>query len=117
MTTSIDMTSRERVAAILEDLNSGDVSPQHVRTYLMTVTGLQATFAQEYRVADLAFKHILWLERQKHKSAADSRMAAETSPQYAAMREAKDWDDLCTKAYQACKVFLSSLDTEMRLAR
>ena len=44
-------------------------------------------------------------------------MVAETSLQYARMREAKDTRELVSEMNRSCRAYVRSLDEEMRLAK
>jgi hypothetical protein len=117
MTTSIDMTSRERVAAIQAALLDSEVTPEMARQYLMTLTGLLGSLTTELRVADMAYKHHLHQCYQAEASANRAKIAAEDSVHFDAMKVAKDTHELCIETIRSCKVFLRSLEEEMRLAR
>jgi hypothetical protein len=111
------VTARERVEAIRQVLADGDALPAQVRNDLMVLTGLFGSLTVEYRVSELAYKHVLNGCYQAEASANRARIAAEATPHYRAMSEAKDAMNLCIEAIRSCKTFLRSLDEEMRLSR
>lgn len=116
-TTSTSMTSRERVADIAEALQAHEVTPEEARNYLMALTGLLGALTQEFRLADRAFKRVLFQCQQVEKVAARARVAAEATTEYDEMCACKDASGWCEEAIMSCKAFLRSLDNEMNLAR
>jgi hypothetical protein len=111
------VSNRERVIAISEELQSGEVLPAAARNYLMAATGLLGAFVQEHRLAERAYRHVLYGCQQVEKVAARAKVASEVTPQYDEMVAAKDAVAYCEQVIMSLKVFLRSLDNEMQLSR
>jgi hypothetical protein len=111
------MTTTERLAEIQRDLLMPDAGPQTARKHLVTLTAMWGDFRADATRTDLAYKAVLGACRSTHKSAADARMAAEASEEYALARKAKDEEAFCLELIRSCKAAMRSIDEEMRLAR
>lgn len=110
------MTIRERIQAIQVDLRDSTVTPDMARKSLMTLTGLLGNVNQEQRTSDMAYKRVLLSAYESEEHANRARIKAETSAEYLRSREAKDTRDLVVELIRSCKVYLRSLDEEMRLS-
>lgn len=108
---------RERVKKIQGDLRDGALTPDLTRESLVTLTALLGNVNDEQRVADLDYKHVLRAAYESEQKANRARLVAETSPEYARSREAKDTRELVIEMIRSCRAYLRSLDEEMRLAR
>lgn len=111
------MTSIERLAKIQADLLQDDAGPQTARTHLVTLTAMWGDFMSTATDKDLAYKRVLPIFRAIHKSAKDAEMHAEASPEYEAMRRAKESEAFVLELIRSCKAAMRSIDEEMRLAR
>ena len=110
------MTIRERVKVIQTTLREGP-TPGVVRESMITLTALLGNVTDEQRAADHEYKLVLLGCLQGDEAANRARIRAEVTPQYQRSREAKDTADLVVEMVRSCKVYLRSLDEEMRLAR
>ena len=108
---------RERVKKIQRELRDGALTPDLTRESLVTLTALLGNVNDEVLTADLDYKHVLRAAYESEEKANRARMVAETSPQYARMREAKDTQTLVVEMIRSCRAFLRSLDEELRLSR
>lgn len=111
------MTIRERIRKIQGDLRDGALTPDLTRESLVQLTALLGNVSDEQRAADSEFKVVLLDAMRTESKANRARIVAETSPQYARAREAKDTATLVTEMIRSCRAYLRSLDEEMRLAR
>lgn len=112
-----ELTVRDRVRVIQRDLRDTAPTPEVVRRFLMTLTGLLGNVNQEQRDADMAYKLVLLKAYELEAHANRARIKAETSAEYLRSREAKDTRDLVVELIRSCKVYLRSLDEEMRLSQ
>lgn len=111
------MTSiRERVKEIQKDLRDGALTPDMARESLVQLTALYGNVLDELREADADYKAVLLAHLNAETKANRARMHAEASPEYARVREADDCKKLVIEMVRSCKVYLRSLDEEMRLA-
>jgi uncharacterized protein Smg (DUF494 family) len=111
------MTIRERIKEIQTQLRDGDFTPHIARDSLVTLTALLGNVHDEQRTADHAYKVVLLRFYEAEETANRAKIRAETSLEYLRAREAKDTRDLVVEMIRSCKVYLRSLDEEMRLAR
>ena len=108
---------RERVSNIQKQLRDGALTPDLTRESLVTLTALLGNVNAELMTADLEYKHVLRAAYESEQKANRARMVAETSVQYARMREAKDTRELVIEMIRSCRAYVRSLDEEMRLAK
>ncbi len=111
------MSVRERIRAIQKQLGQGALTPDLARESLVHLTALLGNCNDEQRAADHEYKLVLLGCLQGSEPANKARIRAEVTPQYQRSREAKDTADLVVEMIRSCKVYLRSLDEEMRLAR
>ena len=83
----------------------------------MALTALLGNCTEVYREADLSYKPVLLKHLQAGGAANRARIEAECSPEYACLREAKDYLVLVQQLIVTCRAYLRSLDEEMRLSR
>lgn len=96
-------------------LMRADVPLMTVREYMVRLTAMWGTFRQRHTTADVAYKQRLDKCRRSEPSATAAKIAAEASPEYAAMRFAKDDEDYAYELYLSCKAALKSVGDETRL--
>jgi hypothetical protein len=107
---------RELVRAMQKELLSTDLQPETARTIMLRATSLMGNCLEELRDADIAFNDVLLKHLDGEKVANRARVRAETTEEYRRAREAKDTLTLVTKMGSNLKTYLSSLDTEIRMA-
>lgn len=111
------MTVRERVHKIQKDLRDGALTPDMARESLVQLTALLGNVHDEQRQADHEYKLVLLGCLQGDEAANRARIRAEVTPQYQRAQEAKHVADLVIEMIRSCKVYLRSLDEEMRLSK
>lgn len=111
------MSIRERIRKIQVELRDGALTPDMARESLVTLTAMLGNVADEMRAADADYKRVLLDAMRSESKANRARIVAETSPEYARAREAKDTERLVVEMMRSCRAYLRSLDEEMRLAR
>lgn len=104
------------VADIQRDLRDGALAPDMARESLIRLTALLGNVTSEQRVADHDYKLVLLGCMQGKTAANRARIQAEVTPQYQRLQEAKDTAELVIEMIRSCKVYLRSLDEEMRLS-
>ena len=80
----------------------------------MMLTALLGNVTDEVRNAEHEYKLVLLGCLQGDEAANRARIRAEVTPQFQRSREAKDTADLVVEMIRSCKVYLKSLDEEMR---
>lgn len=112
------MSVRDFVKAIQRELrDSADLLPDRASELLNQATALLGNCNDELRQADTEYKRILLHCLRTAEKANRARIEAETSPQYARFREARDIKDLTVEMIRSLKVFIRSKQEEMRLSR
>lgn len=111
------LSIRERIRKIQVDLRDGALTPDMARESLVMLTALLGNVHDEQRIRDVDYKRVLLAAYEAEKKANRARMVAETSPEYALAREAKDAGTLVQEMIRSCRAYLRSLDEELRLAR
>lgn len=112
------MTVRSRIkSAQVEIRDGGELLPARAAQLLMELTALLGNCAEEIRLADFLYAHVLLDELERNEKANRARIRAETSPEYARKREARDARELVIELIRSLKYLLRSAEEEMRLAR
>jgi hypothetical protein len=107
---------RDLVKGIQRELRSSvDMTPDRASELLNHATALLGNCNDELREADAEYKRILLHCLRTAEKANRARIEAETSPQYARFREARDVKDLTVEMIRSLKVFIRSKQEEMRL--
>lgn len=112
------MTVRSRVkSAQLEIANGGELHPARAAQLLIELTALLGNCSEEIRHADAEYAAVLLRELEASEKANRATIKAETSPEYARKREARDTRELVLELIRSLKYFLRAAEEEMRLAR
>ncbi len=111
------MTIREQVLTVQKQLGNSAVTPDTVRMGLMTLTSLLWHVQKEQREADHEYKLVLLGCLQGDEAANRARIRAEVTPQHQRAQEAKHIGEFVIETIRSCKVYLKSLDEELRLSR
>lgn len=109
------MSVRERIRAIQTLLRDSEMTPDSARTFLVQLTALWGHCNDEVRASDVDYKKVLLQAFNEEKTANRARLVAETKPEYARFREARDTQEQVKQMIVTCRAFLRSLDEEMRL--
>lgn len=110
-------TIRERLLQIQSQIINAALSPADVRDNLLLLTALLGNVIDEHRVADHAFHVLVAAHIEAGNSVASAEARARTSQQYVRSREAADAERLTLELIRSSKIFLTSLDNEMKLQR
>lgn len=108
---------RDHVKRIQAEVRPGDLSPELARERLLTLSALYGNILDEMAAADAAYAHVLLAHLDSDEAANRAKIRAETSPEYARVREAKNTEKLVQELTRALKYYLRSQEEEMRLSR
>lgn len=108
---------RDRIKAIQKDLRDGALTPDMARESLVQLTALYGNVIEEARESDIAYKKVLLASLQRGEAANRAKIEAECSPEYERARTAKDFERFTLESIRSLKKYMSSLETEMGLAR
>ena len=110
------LTVRSRIkSAQVEIRDGGELLPARAAQLLMELTALLGNCFEEIREADNAYAHVLLHELESSEHANRARIRAETSPEYARKREARDARELTVELVRSLKYMLRALSDEMKL--
>jgi len=110
-------TVREMVRQIQVEVRGGDLPPDRAREVLNTLTSLIGNCNDELREADMNYNVVLLKHLDTDEAANRAKIRAETTPEYARKREAKDTLTLVIEMVRSLKVVLKSQQEEMGLTR
>lgn len=100
-----------------KQIRSGDLTPGQAADLLVDLTSLLSTVLEEIRESDMAFNHVLLKHLDSEEVANRAKIRAQTTPEYARAREAKDTKDVLLELIRSLKVVLRTQTEEMRLTR
>lgn len=112
------MTVRELVKEIQAEVrDTPDLQPDRAAALLTKLTALIGNVNDEIRAADAAFATVLLAVLDTGEPANRARIRAETSPEYARKREARDLKELAIEIVRSLKYFLKAKSDELQLSR
>lgn len=112
------MTVREMVRLMqLEIREATDLQPDRACEFLNRLTSLIGNCNEEIRDADAQYAGVLLQFLDSEARANRAKIRAETTPEYARKREARDTKELAQEMIAAMKYYLRSKQEEMRLTR
>lgn len=110
-------TVRDRIRGIQVQLRDGALTPDMARESLVELTALYGNVLDECREADHAYGKVLLGYLEAESKANRARIKAEATDEYQRVKTARDTKELVLEMVRSCKVYLRSLDEEMRLSR
>jgi hypothetical protein len=109
---------RDMVRALQREIGeTPDLPPDRARVLLNDLTRLIGNCNTEIREADAAYSVHLLECLDSEEKANRAKIRAETSPEFARKREARDTKELVVEMSRSLKYYLRSLEEEMRLSR
>jgi hypothetical protein len=112
------VTVRDLVREIQREIgDKPDLPPERARVLLNDLTRLVGNCNTEIREADALYAGHLLACLGSEEKANRARIRAETSPEFARKREARDTKELVVEMSRSLKYYLRSLEEEMRLAK
>lgn len=109
------MTVRELVKAAQKELREGDLTPHQASDLLVRLTSLLSSVLEEIRESDMAYAKVLLLNLDSEEAANRAKIRAQTTPEYARAREAKDTREVLVELIRSLKIVLKAQTEEMRL--
>ena len=110
-------TVRDLVRAIQREVRDTDLQPDRAADLLTKLTALIGNIADEQRDADAAYAVVLLRLLESEEAASRAKIRAETTPEYARKREARDMRELAIELIRSLKAYLRTKQDEMRLTR
>lgn len=107
---------RERIKSIQVELRDTDVMPMRAREMLIELTALWGNCNDQVRQRDAAYAAVLLDCYKTEPKANRAKIVAETTPAYAAKREARDTKELAQELIRSLKYYLRSTEEELREA-
>ena len=107
---------REIVKAIqVEVRDTPDLQPDRACFLLNRLSAITGNIADEQRAADLAYAGVLLRHLESEEAASRAKIRAETTPEYARKREARDTRDVAIEIGRALKRYIDTKREEMRM--
>lgn len=111
------MTVREMVSEVQRELLAGNVTPERGAALDNRLSALLGNCLEEIRDADAEFNLVLLGCLKAEKAANRAKVLAETMPQYARRREARDTETLILEMIRSLRHHGRIAQEEMRLQR
>jgi hypothetical protein len=108
---------RDMIRAIQREVRDTDLLPDRGAELLTKLTALIGNVADEQREADAEYAVVLLRHLDSEEAASRAKIRAETTPEYARKREARDTKELAIELVRSLKVYLRTKTEEMRLSR
>lgn len=96
---------------------AGNLTPSRVSEMLIELTALYGNVIEEVREAEGEYNQVLLQALSGEEAANRATIRAKTSPQYARLREATDFETLTVELIRSLKAVMKQQAEEMRLAR
>lgn len=110
------MSVRDMVREAQREIRDTELQPERARVLLSKLSALIGNCNDAIRQADAAYADVLLAALDAGGKANQAKMRAETSPEYAMKREARDTKELVIELVRSLKYYLRSIEEEMRLA-
>lgn len=111
------MTVRDIVRAAQREIRDGDLTPGRASDLLAQLTSVLSTVLEEIRSADMDYANVLLRMLDSEEAANRAKIRAQTTPEFARAREAKDTHTVLVELIRSLKVILKAQTEEMRLTR
>jgi hypothetical protein len=111
------MTVRGWVHEMQQEILQTELTPTRAAEIDTKLTALLGNVMSECRQADAAFNVVLLSFYESEEAASRAKIRAETTPEYARKREAKDTEKLCVELIRSLRQYQRTSRTEMDLSR
>jgi uncharacterized protein (DUF1501 family) len=108
---------RDMIRTIQREIRDTDLQPDRGAELLTKLTALMGNVADEQREADALYAVVLLRHLDSEEAASRAKIRAETTPEYARKREARDVKELAIELVRSLKQYLRTKSDEMRLTR
>jgi hypothetical protein len=98
-------------------LNASELTPTKAAELETKLTALLGNVNTEARIADAAYNEVLLKHLESEEAASRAKIRAETTPEYARKREARDVKELTVELIRSLRHYLRTANEEMRLSR
>lgn len=98
----------------VEVRDTPDLLPDRAAELLNQLTSLLGNLNDELREADAAYAAILLRHLESEEASSRAKIRAETTPEYARKREARDIKELAIELSRSLKYFLRAKSDELR---
>lgn len=111
------MTVRDLIETIRREVRDTDLQPSRAAELAAKLTALLGNVNAEIREADADYAQELLRCLDTHKSAAQARIVAETTPAFQRKREARDTKEVCLEMARSLKSLVKAYTDEMHANR
>lgn len=111
------MSVRELIEEMRREVRDKDLPPQRAAEITTKLTALLGNVLDEIRDAEMAFNRVLLTHLDAEKKANRARIVAQTTPEYARAKQAKDTQVVVLEMIRSLRQVLRTQTEEMRLTR
>jgi hypothetical protein len=111
------VTVRDLVAEMQREIRDTSLTPDRACVLLARLSSLIGNCNDEIREADMEFNVVLLKYLDADEAANRAKIRAETSPEYARKREARDTLALVDSLVGSLKYILRAMEAEMKFTR
>lgn len=108
------MTIREHVQSFQSEIAGGNLAPQRAAEILTSLSALMGNILDEIQKREMEYNKFLLVCFDSEKKANRAKIVAEISPEYEAMRTAKNTLKVVEEMIRALKYLLRSLEEGYR---
>jgi len=107
-------TIRERIQDYQEEILRGDLPPTRAAEILTEISALLGSCNEEITKRDMEYNKILLEWYDKETTANRAKIRANTTPEYEAMRTARNIKELAIELIRSLKFFLKAKEDEFK---
>lgn len=111
------MSVRELIKQWQTEIRNTDLQPDRAAELLMKLAALIGNCNDEIREADMAYATVLLQHLDSEEAANRAKIRAQTTPEYARSRQARDTKELVIELVRSLKFFLKAKEDEIRASR
>ena len=111
------MSVRDLVKQWQTEIRNTDLQPDRAAELLTKLAALIGNCNDEIREADMAYATVLLTHLESEEAANRAKIRAQTTPEYARSRQARDTKEVVTEMCRSLKYFLKAKEEEIRASR
>lgn len=109
-----ELTIRERISSYQSEILKGNLLPARAAEILTEMSALLGNINEEITQRDIAYNKVLLDKLESEKSANKAKIMAGITPEYEAMRVARNTEKVAIEVIRSLKYFLRTQEEELR---
>lgn len=109
-----ELTIRERIQSYQNEILAGSLMPQRASEILTEISALLGNINEQIKNCDIAYNKVLLGFYETEEKANRAKIKADISPEYEAMRDARNVEKVATELIKSLKYLLRSMENEFR---